>query len=66
MEQKVCPIKDQIWDIVPEELKELSNLSTFKTSIKKWVHQNCPFRLREEFIANFGFIWFSNVFNFFV
>ena len=30
----------KIWDLVPKELKEDSNLSTFKKAIKKWKPQN--------------------------
>ena len=45
-----------IWDLVPKELKELSNLSAFKNAIKKWKPQNWPCRLCKKYIRNIGFI----------
>ena len=46
----------KIWDLVPEELKELLSLSAFKIAIKKWKPQNCPCRLFKKYIQNLGFI----------
>ena len=34
-------VRPKIWHIVPEELKELSNISASKKTIKMWKTQNC-------------------------
>ena len=31
------------WDLLPEETKNDSSLSVFKTKIKKWIPKKCPF-----------------------
>ena len=35
----------KIWELVPNEMKNLESLTTFKTAIKKWKATNCPCRL---------------------
>ena len=35
----------KIWELVPNEMKNLESLTAFKTAIKKWKATNCPFRL---------------------
>ena len=34
-----------IWDILPKEIKNSQTLNAFKSKIKNWVPQECPFRL---------------------
>ena len=46
----------KIWDIVPTELKEVKTLSAFKSGIKNWSQQNCPYRLCKRYLPNIGFI----------
>ena len=46
----------KIWDLVPSELKNLSNISMFKEKIKKWRIQDCPCRLCKQYIAGVGFL----------
>ena len=46
----------KIWDLVPNELKELSNLSAFKKAIEKWETQNCPCRICKKYLKNLDFI----------
>ena len=46
----------KILDLIPQELKEPSSLSTFKKPIKKWKLQNCPCRLCKKYIQNLDFI----------
>ena len=48
----------KIWDLVPKELKELSNLSAFKKAIEKWETQNCPCRICKKYLKNLDFIWY--------
>jgi len=46
----------KIWNIVPEELRDLESLELFKTKIKKWVPENCPCRICKNFVQGVGFI----------
>ena len=47
----------KIWDLLPEEIKNASSLSIFKTKIKKWIPKKCPCKLCQTYIKNIGFIW---------
>ena len=40
-----------IWDLVPNELKGIGNLATFKKAIKKWSPEKCPCRLCKVYIS---------------
>ena len=44
----------KIWDIVPNELKQLETANAFKRDIKKWKPLNCPCRLCRLYIKNVG------------
>ena len=46
----------KIWQIVPENLKELHSLEAFKTCIKSWVPHDCPCRLCKEFVPGLGYL----------
>jgi len=46
----------KIWNIVPDELKTLENLETFKTKIKNWIPEDCPCRICKCYIQGVGFI----------
>ena len=46
----------RIWMQVPENLRNIPSLQSFKTSIKKWIPINCPCRLYKEFVPELGFI----------
>ena len=48
----------KIWDLLPEEIKNASSLSVFKTKIKKWIPKKCPCKLCQTYIKYIGFIWF--------
>ena len=45
-----------IWDLVPNELKDIGNLAAFKKAIKKWSPEKFPCRLCKVYINNVGFI----------
>ena len=45
----------KIWEIVPTKIKETNSLNSFKTEIRKWVPQSCPFRLFKQYISGVGF-----------
>ena len=46
-----------VWDtMLPDRLKSIQDLETFKTEVKKWVPNNCPCRLCKEYVAGLGFV----------
>ena len=46
-----------VWDnLLPERIKQCTDLAEFKNVLKSWVPQNCPCRLCKEYIQSFGFI----------
>ena len=45
-----------IWKIVPDRLKILPSLSSFKSEIKKWLPNNCPCRLCKDYIQGIGYV----------
>ena len=45
-----------VWDnMMPEIMKEISNIDDFKRSIKSWIPINCPCRLCKDYIPKLGF-----------
>ena len=46
----------KIWVSVPDEIKTSENVDIFKNKIKKWIPDNCPWRLCRVYIQNIGFI----------
>ena len=45
-----------IWDLLPQNLKELNELNSFKTAISKWTPNECPCRLCQTYIGHLGYI----------
>ena len=46
----------KIWNILPNEYKELKSLSMFKSRLANWVTDECPCRVCKNYFANIGFI----------
>ena len=46
----------KIWNLLPDEYKELISLSTFKSRISNWVTDECPCRMCKNYVANIDFI----------
>ena len=46
-----------IWDLVPNDLKDIGNLAGYKNAIKKCSPDKCPCRLCKDYISNVGFIF---------
>ena len=46
----------KVWDILPMNLKNSTNLEMFKRNIKIWIPKNCPCRLCRPYITGLGFI----------
>ena len=46
-----------VWnEMVPEDLKKITDLVDFKENIRAWVPQNCVCRLCKDYIRNVGFV----------
>ena len=48
---------DKIWNKIPKKIKEGTSLAVFKSKIKKWVPQGCPFKICKTYVRQVGFIW---------
>ena len=46
----------KIWNIIPDDIKNVSPLSVFKQKIKSWNPSNCPCRLCKDYIQGVGFV----------
>ena len=46
----------KIWNLVPKEMKQVTTLNEFKTRIKIWNLENCPWRLCRTYLPQIGFI----------
>ena len=44
------------WDLVPEDIKESTNLTMFKNKIKKWTPVGCTCRMCKVYIPELGFL----------
>ena len=40
----------KIWNMLPDDWKDIDNLYTFKNKVKKWKDENCPCRLCKIYI----------------
>ena len=47
----------KIWNLLPNEYKELKSFSMFKSRISNWVTDKCPCRMCKNYFVNIGFIW---------
>ena len=54
--QSVRHLGLEIWNIVPQNIKESNPLNEFKSLIKFWKPDTCPCRLWKHYIAQVGFI----------
>ena len=54
--ESISNLGPKIWDLVPSNLKEISDLDKFKKAIKQWKPEDCPCRLCKVFVQNVGFL----------
>ena len=54
--ETVSYLGPKVWNLVPDNLKNLTTLSDFKTQIKKWVPINCPCKLCKNYISHIGYV----------
>ena len=45
----------KIWAIIPNDIRDLKDLSSFKRQIRKWKPDGCPCRICKTYIAGVGF-----------
>ena len=46
----------KIWELIPDEMKELESLWEFKRAIKLWKPTPCPCRLCKQYFYGIGFL----------
>ena len=46
----------KIWELVPEEIKNLKSVAFFKYAIKTWKPANCPCSYCQTYIFQAGFV----------
>ena len=49
-------LRPKIWDMLPDDYKDIDNLNIFKNKIKKWKPENCPCRLCKVYINSISFV----------
>ena len=54
--ETITSLGAKIWKILPNDYKELTSLSTFKSKIKNWKTDKCPCSLWKTYIQRVGFI----------
>ena len=54
--ESVSCLGPKIWSQVPDEIKSLKSLRSFKKAIKNWAPQMCQCRLGRTFLNGIGFI----------
>ena len=54
--ESISFIGPKIWNNIPQELKKIENLETFKSTIKKWKPEQCSCRLCKDYITGVGFL----------
>ena len=54
--ESLSNIGPSIGNFLPSSLKELDDVNSFKTQIKKWQPENCPYRFCKTYIPHVGFI----------
>ena len=54
--ESISYLGPKIWDILPDELRNMDNLESFKKNIKTWKPDNCPCRLCKVYIEGVGFL----------
>ena len=54
--ESISYLGPKVWELVPNNLKRINSLTSFKEQIKKWNPENCPCRLCKTYIQHVGFI----------
>ena len=54
--QSIKFLGPKIWELIPDEIKELESLWEFKRAIKLWKLTFCPCRLCKQYFCRIGFL----------
>ena len=54
--ENISNLGPTLWNLVPDRLKELNSLSSFKNEIKRWQPEICLCRLCKTYIPRVGFL----------
>ena len=54
--ETITSLSAKIWNILPNDYKELTSLSTFIFKINYWETDECPCRLCKTYIQRIGFL----------
>ena len=54
--ESISYLGPKVWELVPDNLKRVNSMTSFKEQKKKWNPENCPCRLCKTCIQHVGFI----------
>ena len=54
--ESVSFLGPKLWQLLPQELKDINDINIFKSKIKEWVPQDCPCRLCKTYVHQLGFV----------
>ena len=54
--ENVTNLGPRVWQLIPEEIKNVPSLPIFKKKIRRWKPTNCPCRLCKVYVQCLGFI----------
>ena len=54
--ETLSQLAPEIWELVPDQIKKLEPVASFKNANKKWKPANCPCRLYRTYIFQVGFV----------
>ena len=54
--QTLRSLGPKVWDMIPNDLKNVASVSIFKTKIRKWTPEKCPCRLCLQYVPQLGYI----------
>ena len=55
-------IAPKVWDMVPNDMKNVNDIETFKNNIRKWKPVNCHCKLCLDYVSCVGFLTHYNQF----
>ena len=59
--ESISNLGPKIWDLVPSNLKEISDSHKYEKAIKQWKPEDCPCRLCKVFVQIVGFLEKNNL-----
>ena len=53
-------VGSKIWSCIPSELKESTSLNEFRSKIKTWKPEDCPYKLCKIYLQRIGYLQVTN------